>query len=286
MSIGLNEYTFQLDAAGVTLNTDATLPFVDIERVSGLDSAPYRETLRDHEGTDGGFLDAEFEKGRDVILEGIVYADSGTIESYLDSLKENYAPVQTPIPFYLKAPGVDERVVFVKPRGVRYDWATARRLGITNAQFLMYAEDPRIYDSNLLNSVINYGGSSGLGLAFNVGFNVNFGGGATPAGTTLTNSGNRPTPIIFLITGPIVNPVITNSTSGHSLGFTIELLTGETLTVDTLNRTVYLNTSLNRRNTLTNPDWFFLDPGANTIVFGGTSGTGSTLSISYRSAWR
>lgn len=287
MSIGLNDYTFQLTNTGVALNTDASTPFVDITKVSGLDNAPYRETLRDHEGTDGGFIDAEFEKGRDIILEGVIYANIGTVETYLDLLKANFAPVTAPVPFYLKAPGVVERVVFVKPRGVRYDWDTARRLGMTQAQFLMYAEDPRIYESTLNNLVLAYGGSAGLGLAFNVGFNVNFGGGATPSGGTVTNSGNRPTPAVFTITGPIDNPVITNSTVGKSLGFTISLAVGETLTVDTVNRTVYLNGNLNRRNTLTSPNWFFLEVGSNIIVFGGASGTGATtLSVAYRSAWR
>lgn len=166
----LNDYEFQLDATGVVLNTDvADQPFVDITRVTGLDSAPYRETIRDHEGVDGGYFDAEFEKGRDVILEGTVYCENGVndnIETYLDSLKLNFAPVTAPIPFYFKTPGVDERFVNVKPRGVRFDWELARRLGITNAQFMMYAEDPRLYDNDLLSVVIPFGGQAGTGFGF------------------------------------------------------------------------------------------------------------------------
>jgi len=96
----LADYTFQLDS-GVVLNTD-TLPFVDVQRVVGLDSAPYRETIRDHEGTDGGYIDAEFETGREVIVEGIAYCDVDNAETFFDSLKQNYAPVTTPIPFVLR----------------------------------------------------------------------------------------------------------------------------------------------------------------------------------------
>jgi Siphovirus-type tail component, C-terminal domain len=420
----------------------------------------------------------------------------------LDDLKANYAPVQTPIPFYLKAPGVAERVLFVKPRGIRYDWETARRIGVTPASFMMYAEDPRIYDSALINNVVDFGGVSGLGLGFTppslfddfsrtvsndwgtadsghtytltgtaadfdvpgtgsstitltaatgsvylatpnvtnaidqwffstsnslsaiptggtisiyqdfrvvdannyyrveviyttsntvqvslirvvggapttmtgpttvggltsatatniraeitrgsgsailshfraklwqagtaepdpwavevvdsnitatggtrvgavrnagntnsnpvvfrgsirwmqgISFSVNFGGGAVPSGVNLTNSGNRPTPVVFMIDGPIENPIIYNTTSGHTLAFDITLGASDTLTVDTLNRTVVFNDTSNRRNTLTNPDWFFLEVGVNQIFFGGQNGSGSTLSISYRSAWR
>lgn len=287
MTIGLDDYEFQLDDTGVLLNSDSSTPFVDITKVTGLDSAPYRETIRDHEGTDGGFIDAEFEKGRDVILDGTVYGTVGDVESYLDNLKANFAPVTSPIPFYLKPGTVDERVIFVKPRGMRYDWEAARRLGITNAQFMMFAEDPRIYSSAETNTNIGYGGDAGLGLAFSFAFNVNFGGGATPGGTTVTNNGNRPTPVEFIVTGPIINPIITKTATGESLYFIIELTASDTLTINTRDRTVYLNGSSNRRNTMQSPaQWFFLDPGDNFIGFGGLSGSGSTLDINFRSAWR
>lgn len=286
MSIGLDELTFQLGDTGVVLNDEVGSSFIDIVKVDGLDSAPYRETVRDHEGTDGGFIDAEFEKGRDIILEGTVYSNTEDIESYLDSVKSNFEPVTTPIPFYLKAPGVDERLVFVKSRGVRYSWDMARRLGITNIQLLMFAEDPRIYDSTLTSESFNYGGDSGVGLAFSFGFNVDFGGGASPGGGNVTNNGNRSTPIEFIVQGPILNPIIFNNTTGDSLLFFIELTASDTLTINTRDRTVYLNGNINRRNTLQTPNWFFLEVGVNNLGFGGSNGVGSTLTVNFRSAWR
>lgn len=162
----LNDYEFKLNDNGVILNGDGSIPFVDIKKVVGLDSAPYRETVRDHEGTDGGFFDAEFEKGREVILEGSIFTDSSSVEPYLDSLKENFEPVLSPVPFYFKSTGVDERVIFVKSRGVRFDWEMARRIGITYAQFLMYAEDPRIYDNEILSVAIPFGGPATTGFEF------------------------------------------------------------------------------------------------------------------------
>lgn len=289
MSLGLSDYVFQLGDTGVPLNTDSTgIPFVDLEKISGLDSAPYRETIRDHEGADGGFMDAEFEKGRDIILEGTIYTDGSAVEVFLDSLKFNYAPVQTPIPLYFKSTGVDERLIFVKPRGVRFDWEQARRIGMTNAQFLMFAEDPRIYTNNLLTQVINYGGDTGIGFAFNIGFNLDFGGGATPGGGTVAAGGNRPAPTEIIVTGPVVDPVITNTTTGDILRFVGVTLasSSETLTINTRDRTVYFNGSINYRSTLVDPDWFFLQVGNNLITYGAQSGTGSFLTFNYRSAWR
>jgi hypothetical protein len=493
MTIGLSNYEFQLNDDGVLLNgSDSGLPFVDIERVAGLDSPPFRETARDHEGMDGGFIDAEFEKAREIILEGTVYCDSDNVEPFMDDIKANYAPVTSPIPFYLKSTGVDERVIFVKSRGARFDWETMRRLGMTAIQFMLYAEDPRIYTNTLSSTTINYGGDVGTGFGFDTpialdtftrvsasgwgtpdtgpawttdlgtaaaatvdgtqglmthatiidrsqlmdiaasnadatlyfklpvtpvggsaaaiydlkvrwtdnsnyyftristnasgsmsfvlakavagvgstlatgtsltlnnthlygvriaafgnyitakfwdattttepawqltstdatvtssgsklnvfstplsttnlpfvfdfdnfsvrsgtGFNIDFGGGATPGGANVTNDGNRASPCILTITGPVINPVIYNNTTGDVMSFTIELTALDTLTVDTGNRTVYLNGNTNRRTTLTNPSWFFIEPGINQISFGGLSGTGSTLNVQFRSAWR
>ena len=281
------ELTFQLGDSGVTLNTDSIgLPFVDIHDVVGLDNAPYRETERDHEGTDGGFMDAEFEQGRSVVIKGTIYVDTATMEAYLDDLKENWATSATPVPFYFKSPGVDERVLFVKPLGCRYDWTTLRRTGQAEVQFKMFAEDPRIYTSALVTTTINYGGDAGTGFGFNFGFDFGFGPAVPPTGADVNNAGNRPTPAVMVITGPITSPVITNDTLGISLAFNITLEATDTLTIDLAGRTVLLNGSINRRGTLLQPNWFFLQKGNNFLRFGGGAGTGSSLVIQHRAAWR
>lgn len=285
MVLGLSDYEFQLDNTGVLLNGGSVAPFVDITKVTGLDNAPYRETIRDHEGADGGFLDAEFERGREIILDGIIYCDTTSVEPYLDELKSNYAPVRTPIPFYFKSSGVNERVIFVKPRGVRFDWELARRIGITNVQFLLYAEDPRIYDNTLNEIVIPFGGSATTGFGFSFGFDLSFGTVVPPDGTYIVNNGNRPTPAVFTIDGPVTDPRIMNDTDSKSLNFSIVLASGEFLTVDLANRTVLFNDDINRRDALVTSDWFLFNPGSTFIRFGGSSGSG-TLTVSYRDAWR
>lgn len=281
----LSDYVFQLNS-GPVINDDSTgLPFVDLDNVVGLDSSPYRETIRDHEGQDGGFIDAEFEMGREIVLEGNAYCAVGNAETYFDSLKANFAPVTSPIPLVLKAPGVSERVVFVKPRGCRYNWEVSRRIGMSAIQFLMYAEDPRIYDNALVNQIIPYGGLATTGFAFNFGFNLSFGAVVPPDGAFVVNSGNRSTPAVMTITGPVTDPRIVNDTDGKTLIFLITLGAGETLVIDLSNRTVLLNGVTNRRDSLQNTDWFLFRPGSTFIRFGGASGSG-TLTISYRNAWR
>src|SRR6266487_2682760 len=121
MATLVNPLSFQLNDNGVILNDDLiypNTPFVDITEVSGLGNAEYRETKRDHEGNDGSFMDAEFELGREIRLKGTVYGNSAPLEPYLDDLKENFAPVTSPIPFYFITENGTTRLIYVKPRGV------------------------------------------------------------------------------------------------------------------------------------------------------------------------
>lgn len=281
------EYSFMFTDTGVLLNGDDEIfPFVDINRVEGLDTPDYRETFRDHEGVDGGYLDAELQKGRDIVLEGVIYCNIGQEEAFLDTLKSNFAPSRVPLPFYIKIPNVAERVVFAKPRGVRYNWDQLRRLGMTNAQFLLYAEDPRIYDSTLVTYTVPYGGTTTpTGIGFNLGFPFGFGTAILPNGITINNSGSRSSPAIMTITGPITDPHIINDTLGLTMSFSTILTGADTLVIDTTNRTVTQNGVTNRRGTLVAPNWFDISPGNSFIRFGGTTGTGSQLDIEFRPAY-
>lgn len=281
------DLTFKLGDSGVVLNTDSSgLPFVDVLSVVGLDNAPYRETRRDHEGADGGFMDAEFEQGRDVVITGVVYSNSSTMETYLDSLKFNYAPSTSLVPLYLKAPGSVERLLYVKPLGCKYDWEAVRRIGQANVQFKAFAEDPRIYAATASSANVPFSAGATSGFGFNLGFNFGFGGTTTTDGVIVTNDGNRPTPVEFTINGPCENPTILDDTNGNTLAFSIVLATGETLVVNTQYKTVRLNGTINRRNTMTTAEWFFLQPGQTFIRYNAVTGTGSSMDISFRSAWR
>ncbi len=284
-------YTFKLGDDGVVLNTDPSLPFVDITRVVGLNNTPYRQTERQHEGVDGGFMDAEYEQGRHVILEGDIYADTDSMEDYLDTLKEDYGPSKVPVPFYFKSPGKDERVLFVKPLGMRYDWDTPLRIGvISGAQFLVFAEDPRIYTSALQETVIDVNFATDVtGFDFDFEFDFSFGAAIIGNGEDVVVGGNRPTPptlTIDVVNGPCVNPRIVNLTYDRELRLDITLLEGDSLVLDTQRRTVLLNGTANRRSSLIVDQWFSLEPGTNFIGFRSDSSDDSTLTVSYRDAWR
>lgn len=281
------DFTYKLGDDGIVLNPDSSIfPFVDVKKINGLDSAPYRTTERQHEGTDGSFMDAEFEKGRTIVIDGTLYADGYDVESILDALKYNYAPSRTLMPFYFKKPGVSERFMRVKPLGCRYDVETLRRLGITDIQFTLFAEDPRIYSSILHDEVIMQETNVLTGRSYNKEYNYGYGAAIDPAGANIVVGGNRPTPVLMTIYGPAQYPRIINETLGTSMSFELTMGDGDALIIDTQYHTVRLN-GANRRSALTNPTWFSLLPGNNYIRYR-TAGTvtGSFMTVQFYDAWR
>ena len=57
--------------------------------------------------------------------------------------------------------------------------------------------------------------------------------GAVPDTAPLTNSGDVDTPVKMVITGPITNPVITNTTTSLSMSLTITMSAGDSFAIDT-----------------------------------------------------
>lgn len=282
-----DDFSYKLGESGVVLNPDSlTPPFVDITKVQGLDSTEYRTTERDHEGTDGGFIDAVYAKGRTIVLEGMAYAAGEEVESFLDSLKANFAPSRTLVPFYFKHPGVTERFLRVKPLPVRYDVDTLRRVGCTDIQFQMFAEDPRIYSAELRSESIPETPITLPGRDYNRSYNYGYGGSpVTPYTVNLPNNGNWATPVIFTIAGPATNPRIINDTLGITLTFMLEVPSGSVLEIDTYYHTVRLD-GANRRGSLVVPNWFNLQPGDNIIRYSSNFASGSVLTARYYDAWR
>jgi phage-related protein len=106
---------------------------------------------------------------------------------------------------------------------------------------------------------------------------------------TVTNLGTTNSRPVLTISGPCINPTVQNVTEGKMLSFVTTLLVGDQLVIDLGSKAVTLNGLVSRRGAVTSsPDqWWDLQPGANTIRFatGDSGNTGSTLSVSWASAW-
>jgi hypothetical protein len=291
----MEEYTFQFRDDGIVLNADMIdyeTPFVDIDKVSGLAGAELRTTERAREGQDGGFADAEFENMRTVVLEGTVYALPDTLETYLDQLKGNFAPVREPQPFYFHPAGTADRVLFCKSYGIKYDWDTARRTGTTPIQITLIAEDPTIYDAVPVTDSADLSSMIVGGRGYNKSYNITYGGSDVTGGfASIRNVGNKDTGAFITIFGPITNPSIIHDTSGKQLSFNIDISSDQFLTIDLRQRLVMLNGTANRRHTLVNTSqWFMLPPGDNSLRLLGTDPIGGVpdpkMTVVARGAYR
>lgn len=285
------DFSFQLGNSGFILNNNLVVyPTVDITQIQGLDSAPIRLTIRDREGTDGGYVDAEFDQTRTIVLSGVLYDDATNTELTLDQLKQEWAPSRVPIALNYHMPKIGNRLLWVKPQGCKYDITQLRRLGMCEITFTAVAGDPRIYAAT--ETIRSMGVSDVLqtGFGFNLSFNFGFGGVTTNTGPAqIVNAGNRSTPVKFQMYGPFIYPHIINYTTGDEMAFDFAIgTTTDYLEVDTSTHTVRFNGTDNQRSTLRRPSWFDLEPGANFIGFRveGGSSLATHMDIRYRSAWR
>lgn len=151
----------------------------------------------------------------------------------------------------------------------------------------LFAEDPRRYGAFRSGSYDPTLAGTGAGVVFPLTFPIEFEGSATN-NLAVENAGNFPSPPLFLIAGPVINPIIDNDSTGESITTTgLELLVGEVCEIDVDAKTLKVNSALRPEfidAALT--DWFDIDPGVNLLRLRGSSMvTGETeLSVSFNDA--
>lgn len=110
-------------------------------------------------------------------------------------------------------------------------------------------------------------------------------GGGSNLSFEITNDGNIYTNPTFTIQGPGSEFIVNNITTGESFTLDLTLQTGESVVIDTNERTAFQGNQ-NVFGAFTG-DWMRLDPGSNTITF--NVGTGKTtdtqLIVAYRDAY-
>lgn len=140
-------------------------------------------------------------------------------------------------------------------RGGRVMWKPLPSLGAFDFEVPLIAPDPRI----LANTATTLAGSG-----------------------TATNTGDFKAAPVLTVTGAAAGPIVaTNSTSGRTVTVTTAVPGGQQLVIDFKARTILLN-GVNRYDLVTGtPQWWDVDPGANTIVYSG----GGTPLFSWNDSW-
>lgn len=282
----LSDYSYMFTDTGVVLNDDDSSPLsgapvYDVHQITGLDLSMVRTSMKVSEGEDGGTVEAEFLDPRTITIEGTLYCTSSdSIEAYLDALKANYQPSITDKPFYMKAPGTDQRMLRCKSLGVRYDINQARRYNSTTFQIILQAQDPVVYSSTVKSFAGGLSSDVWNGHGFNHGFDLSF-GGSTILGNQITvvNEGTKSVGAIITLYGPVSGPRLISETANKTLsmpGLNVPTTT-DTAVIDLRKRTVHLN-GVSRRFTVdSNEGWFLIMPGTNVLRYQAASTTPSQL---------
>jgi hypothetical protein len=149
------------------------------------------------------------------------------------------------------------------------------------------APDPRRYSATEQTPTVGLPSATETGFGAPFGAPIGFGGAGAGGDVTVTNDGDLAARPVLTISGPVLNPVVRNNTTGEELRFGIDVAAGDFLTVDTAARTVLLNGTANRRNALLQGSrWPRVAPGSNTFQFrAASSDPAAMLGVRFRSAW-
>ncbi|MEV7907618.1 phage distal tail protein [Streptomyces anulatus] len=153
-----------------------------------------------------------------------------------------------------------------------------------------WCADPVLLELTPRTVTIIPGTSGSGGLTYPLTYPLDYGTAGAPANATCRNYGNEPTSPVLVFTGPLTTPRVINTTLGYSLEFGLDLLAGQTLTIDTDAGTVLLNGTTDRlytRSNLSVPvEYFELDPGDNNLqLLAAAFGPGAQLQVTWKSAY-
>jgi hypothetical protein len=267
----------QTDADYVGALTDAT----------GFDSPEVRESADNLVGMDGGIHGSFYYGRRPVTLSGTVYnvATDAVRNTRLTKLQQASNAVRGDATLsWTPGGGVAQQIKVRRQQPLRISGGWVK-----DFQLSLVAADPRIYSAVLhTQSVAASGTPTPSGRGYAKAYPVVYGGGSILGQMFVVNSGSALSYPILTFTGPGSNPSALNLTTGERISLIYTLGAGDTLTVDTLNRTVVLNGTASRYSAIdfTNTAWWGLVPGSNDVRLSwGAYTAGASLTVQYRDAW-
>lgn len=179
-------------------------------------------------------------------------------------------------------PGRGAEQVMARPRRRAHTIDVNATIGIDYLTIEFVATDPRIY-STTLQSLSTASSTITGGLAFNAVAPFVFGTAGTGGGISATNAGSIEAPYTLTFTGPLSAPQFACAAQAKTLTITNALAAGETLVLNSDNKTVLLNGTASRYSWL-GPlsQWPQILPGSNSFQF--SDALTGTAALSFRSA--
>ena len=282
----LNNYQFQF---GSFLFGGSGSPYqiIDIDGLAGLPDLRVQDDNRGY--ADGMFSGRDFYAGRTITMTVHIFAGNG------NTAQQNFALFQaaidpqeqgtTALNFQLSSSDT-QKVISARVRTRKVAIDPEYTYGFIRSQVSLYCPDPRYYDATP--SVLNLSPAVAGGRTYNRTYNLTYPAYTNTASGSVVNNGWANTFPTFTITGPIINPTITNVTTGQNITVAVTMLSTDSLVIDLLNKTITLNGSTARNLLTTNSRWFGFAPGTSTVNFTGDNGTYvggvTTAYLTYRSA--
>lgn len=261
-----------------------------VTEVTGLDSPDVRESADDLIQMDGGVHGNFYYGRRPVTISGMVLNPTSASDrnSRMTKLRaaSNAMRSDATLTWQVDEPTGGTNTQFISVRRqqpLRIGGAWQK-----DFQLSLVAADPCIYGATLYNLSVTSLGAAAAGRAYPHGFPTNYGGGAISGQLLVENRGNACSYPLLTLAGPGTNPVVYNLTTGGVIPINYTLSTGDSMLVDTRNRTIVLNGTTSRYGSLDflNTVWFGLNPGINDIRIAWASFSGSAgLTVQYRDAW-
>jgi len=243
--------------------------------VDGLESLPGIRNQDDNRGyADGMFSGRDFLSGRSI---AIIFNTFGTPNGA--SAQENYNTIQRTLlpqtqgttPLYFKFPNspTSEQFVNARVRALRTTVDPNYTYGYITSQVEFFCPDPSYYNNNLQTATLNY--ALPTGRTYNRIYDLVYDPSSNSVSTTVNNIGWGTTYPTITINGPIVDPTVSNVTTGNSLTFNCTLISTDVLEIDLYNKLITLN-GVSARNLLQSGTWFGAPPGQSIFSLSAPSG--------------
>lgn len=268
---GLEPLTLAVDSDGDLVVSEYELTFPDVRRVTEF-----------RPGADGETDRSAFFGARALTLKMRVHPTGR--QAIVDRLRAFCHPSKRPW-FYWDEGGGERRVQLV---------ADSQSAPISNPGGLDYAASfrcpsPFAESANAtVSTILPAAATSGFSFPFSFPLTFGAGGGGAVA---VFNDGNMPAQWVARIFGACTDPVLINSTTGQTVGFSgLTIAATDYLEINSTTHTVLLNgstaSSRYSKLALTTLSWWRIEPGANQILFNATApGATAAAEITFRSCW-
>lgn len=255
--------------------------------IEGFEYPEMRLSKYARSGEYGAIVPNALYDGRQITLQGYVLASTSaayeaarrTLQGAVAISKDSSNKIQ---PHTLKFTTMDDLAVqcdvYVKNLQMRVD-------NLIGGEFFLdlYAPDYQLYSQSAASASLTrtVGGGFVLPVVLPIISAASTGGTATA-----TNNGTAESFPTVTISGPMTNPIITNSTLNRYVQLNLTINTGEQVVIDMKNKTIVKDGQSVMQNKVAGSQFWWLNPGDNVLRVQSSSGSDAgTVQVSFRHAY-